>query len=110
MPCTYTGSLEGDRAHFAEESSKTARKELDRITGYLCAVCNYLEFTYGGSEAESFLTEAAENKHMKSYLIADWWQEHKLADLKKEQEEEAKSIQRASKLVEYSKLKKELGL
>ena len=49
MPCTYTGSLEGDRAHFAEESSKAAMSELDRITSYLCAVCTDLEFTVGVS-------------------------------------------------------------
>ena len=83
MPCTYTGSLEGDRALLAEESSKTAKSELDRITSYLCAVCNYLEFTGSSSEAEEFLAEAAANKHLPKHSITDWWQDHKLSDLRK---------------------------
>ena len=110
MPCTYTGSLAGDRVHHAEESSKTARSELDRITSYLCAVCNYLEFTEGGTGALTTLEDAATNSHLPFYAIQDWWSAHKLDDLKKEQEDNAVAEERAAKIKEYSRLKKELGL
>ena len=56
------------------------------------------------------LKDAATNSHLAEYSIQDWWTTHKLADLEKEQKANAVAEERAVKIKEYSRLKKELGL
>lgn len=36
MACTYTGSLEGDRAYSAEQRVKALTTQLDKVTRLLC--------------------------------------------------------------------------
>jgi hypothetical protein len=43
MPCTYTGSLEGDAALCAEEARKKAATSLTKTTAMLCATLKIVE-------------------------------------------------------------------
>jgi len=60
MPCTYTGSIQGDDALGAEES-------LDYMTDLLCQLCHVVE-DEGGSMPKPVTT---------------WYERHKKDDLKK---------------------------
>lgn len=78
MPCTYTGSLEGDRALGAQKVIERQREELDRLARYLCAVCSHLEDNPLDTKME--LYDAAAAKGIDANEIHDWWENHKLHD------------------------------
>lgn len=64
MPCTLTGSIEGDTIHFLQEDKRSLNKELLKTTQLLCLVCKTLE----KNEAD------IPDKLMK------WWKAHKFQD------------------------------
>ena len=70
MPCTYTGSFEGDQLFSANE-------ELDRLTLYLCAVCAHLEKS---DLSHLILAAGSCADGVSPNEIHDWWAEHKQAD------------------------------
>ena len=71
MPCTMTGSFEGDQA-------MAAKREADRVTAYLCAVLRYLETMYPDVVDEMMdLSKAGDGQ------IDQWWHRHKKEDLAK---------------------------
>ena len=73
MPCTYTGSLEGDRLLAAKEA-------LDQRERYLCAVVRQLQRDV--ISVEDFLQRAAENADgIERSEILNWWDAHRAADL-----------------------------
>ncbi len=43
MPCTMTGSIEGDRAWSAEVSAERAQAEITKLTQLLCSLCKTVE-------------------------------------------------------------------
>lgn len=72
MPCTYTGSLEGDR-------EMAMRESLDARERMLCALCRRLETELGAAEAGRIMA-AAERMADGSAPIVDWWVRHREAD------------------------------
>lgn len=74
MPCTFTGTLDGDRLLAAKEA-------LDARERMLCAVCKTLEKNLGSRLAWDLLIEAAVDADgLGSADILDWWRDHKEAD------------------------------
>ena len=69
MPCTITGSFEGDRALFAEEDLEKAQKKNLKLTQFLCETCQILE-----------------NMGYKGFVnpkLEKWWKKHKNQDGKR---------------------------
>lgn len=78
MPCTYTGSLEGDRA-------LAAREALDRRERMLCALCTHLTFWLGEEGATKVMKDAAsEADGLKKGDIKRWWDAHRKADAERD--------------------------
>jgi hypothetical protein len=74
MPCTFTGSLEGDR-------ELAAREALDVRERMLCAVCSLFELDNGADELDAFLTTAARAAEgLEKDDITKWWKAHKAAE------------------------------
>jgi hypothetical protein len=72
MPCTLTGSLEGDRAYLAEENRKELEKKVSELNNLLCTACQLLE------AAGVKLTD-----HARLYGdLGEWWKEHQKVDEK----------------------------
>lgn len=76
MPCTYTGSLDGDHILSLEESNNKLSEqvgqlaaELDRVTALLCQACYILE-----RDGEGIIEDAE---------LGQWYQEHKERDKKR---------------------------
>jgi hypothetical protein len=61
MPCTFTGTLEGDAA-------LRAREELDRQTDRLCRMCRRIEAL--GHDLTTIDPD-----------VAEWWAKHKKEDI-----------------------------
>lgn len=116
MPCTYTGSLEGDHIMAMEEELKRKRKkarkvkeELDSLTRMLCRTCEILE----GLGHVAKIAWPSD--------VATWWEKHKSIDEKRIQEEKrqkaaeerAAKVAAAKKIVaekkEYVRLHKKYG-
>lgn len=76
MPCTYTGSLDGDRIMGLEQANASARKALDEMTALACAAFTVLD-------SEGLLDKMTARQ-------VRWWADHKAADRKREEEAEAK--------------------
>ena len=66
MPCTYTGSFEGDEALAAKEALEKNRSTLTEVTALLCSACKILE----------------KKKAMTPQLRA-WYAEHEKVDRKR---------------------------
>lgn len=74
MPCTYTGTIEGDRAMFAEEA-------VTEVTSMLCRTLTLLEDHM----------KACQKVGVEHYLPKDiqiFWKEHKKLDSKRKKQEE----------------------
>ena len=71
MPCTQTGSLEGDRALDAD----MARSEATRLTQMLCDLCKTFDETFVEEEWELLLNNMKAGKR-----LAAWWKSHKKID------------------------------
>lgn len=69
MPCTYTGSLDGDRILGLEEA-------LDEMTELACAAFTVLE-------KQGLLGEM-------TFTQRKWWRKHKAADAARRRREQAK--------------------
>lgn len=77
MPCTYTGSFEGDEA-------LRAREALEKREKYLCAVVRHLEKS--GANVDLLLRRAAEGtEDLRGSEIQDWWDNHRRADAHRNQ-------------------------
>lgn len=76
MPCTYTGTIEGDRRLAAEES----RDILERM---LCAICTQMEENIGVPFTNTILTLAQERMEQGDPDLAKWWKDHKATDTKR---------------------------
>ena len=107
MPCTYTGSLESDRALAAQDVIDRYKEELDRLTRYLCAVCSALQEDddKGTLTLRNYLFEAAAAKGIDANEIFDWWVDHKAADLRKKIE----ALKKDPEYKTYLKLKEKFG-
>lgn len=66
MPCTITGSLDGDRIYALEQDREKLREEILDLTQMLCAVCKRCE-----------KEGAPIPKRVKA-----WWKKHKAQDEK----------------------------
>lgn len=66
MPCTITGSLDGDLILNLQEALEEVRKSLDLTTR---AACEFAGFYYGANTERSPSPEAAA-----------WWEKHKQED------------------------------
>lgn len=64
MPCTYTGSLEGD----ARLATSEANQKLTEVTQMLCALCTHIEENY----EDDIIGEVPKTNK--------WWKEHKEVD------------------------------
>lgn len=73
MPCTYTGSIEGDRAMAAAEKAE----KLTEVTAMLCEACKLLD--------------RKQYTHELSQKTINWWYEHKKLDKELERESLRKS-------------------
>lgn len=73
MPCTYTGSLEGDARLILGE-------ELDKYTAMLCAVCTQMELNIGPLFTGEILERASQRMPEGSENINEWWKNHKATD------------------------------
>lgn len=77
MPCTYTGSLEGDRILALEERIDG----LTDVTNMLCSFCEVYEEMYNRS-----YTDRYDNCYRGPSLIdsvdglREWWEKHKAKD------------------------------
>lgn len=92
MPCTYTGSIEGDIFREEQERAqnrvdayaRTIRRvtsELDMRERMLCAICTEAERKYGKDSLRVFLEAAAMNAEgLDQKQIIKWWKSHKLAE------------------------------
>ena len=78
MPCTYTGSLAGDRAYFAEERAEAAAKKVAKLTRLLCEAMKKLE----SAQTHPFAGMVPVSKE-----LARWWKLHKKIDANREAEE-----------------------
>lgn len=67
MPCTYTGSIEGDKAYFLEKSNKALGGEVTKLTQLLCSLCKHNEA----------------NKQTINSKVKYWWEKHKKLDAKR---------------------------
>lgn len=70
MPCTITGSFEGDRALFAQEDRDKAQKEAIKVTRLLCKLMKDLE------------SNGINMEHI-SKDVMKWWKKHKEIDKKR---------------------------
>lgn len=73
MPCTYTGSLEGDRAFFAQES-------LNRRERYLCAICRYIDERGDLNLSQVLQASARAAEGVATDEIEKWWTAHSAAE------------------------------
>lgn len=71
MPCTYTGSVEGDRAYDAQMDSKRFAHQLDITTRLLCFVTHRFE-KINPSVYQGLLQENKE--------LQDWVTQHEAVD------------------------------
>lgn len=76
MPCTYTGSIEGDRALAATEKAERLAEIITELTRHLCEACAALE------EAE-----VMDSSEVSEELV-EWWKAHK------EQDERAQALKK----------------
>lgn len=88
MPCTYTGSLEGDRALAAEEALSKKVSSLTKVTEFLCYVLEKLENSNNG-DVELILRREilGENDNLNN-----WWVQHKKQDNERIKEEALKKL------------------
>lgn len=73
MPCTYTGSLEGDRALDAQEYAEELEASRDEMTALACAAFQVLE-------KQGLLGEM-------TFHQRKWWRSHKAADAARQKKE-----------------------
>lgn len=71
MPCTYTGSIEGDRAYSAEMNANRLSNQLEITTRLLCFVTHRFE-KINPSVYKGLLKENKE--------LQDWVTEHEAVD------------------------------
>ena len=71
MPCTYTGSVEGDRAYDAQMRAQTFKQEIDKATRLLCFVMHRFE-KVNPSVYKGLLKENKE--------LQDWVTQHEAVD------------------------------
>lgn len=89
MPCTITGSLEGDRALEAFQ----LRIKAQDLNEMLCEVCERLE----AQDALNILPES----------VASWWNDHKELDRRRKEQEDNDRRERIKRLEkELEELKK----
>lgn len=93
MPCTQTGSLEGDQIMSLKEELSEATK----LTQYLCAVMKILEDINPHFVADSLPTE-----------VVIWWDIHKKIDAKTAaREKRDEDLRKQKRREDYERLKKE---
>jgi hypothetical protein len=92
MPCTYTGSIDGDRLLAVQERAQSreeslmaavnmAKGELDIRERMLCAICTEAEREYGKDSLRVFLESAALSADgLNQMEIVEWWESHKAAE------------------------------
>ena len=79
MPCTHSGSFEGDRL-------LSCRAELDRVTSYLCALMSVLERglkTLGGRDDGLNILLSHMDPTVTPEEVMAWWNKHKHEDERK---------------------------
>lgn len=64
MPCTLTGSQDGDALYYAQQDKRAAQKELLKATQMLCLACKTME---------------SQNVEIPD-KIKEWWKVHKYQD------------------------------
>lgn len=82
MPCTFTGSIEGDQA-LAASGLATA------LTQLLCQTCKILE-EYGIVDMGVIESEEDPNNLVHKINLGDWWENHKKLDAERKAKEKAK--------------------
>lgn len=87
MPCTYTGSLEGDRALAAEEALSKKVSSLTKVTQFLCYVLEKLEESKSTSVKIVTDTLLKENDELNT-----WWKKHKERDKERIKKEALKKL------------------
>ena len=78
MPCTLTGSLEGDAAVFSKE-------KITELTQLLCGACRLLEeneIDMSKVKAVVYSYGACQERTTK---LTTWWKSHKKLDAKREE-------------------------
>ena len=71
MPCTFTGSVEGDRAYDAQMRAEAFKKEIDLTTRLLC----FVTYRFQKTNPAVYKALLEENKELK-----DWTVQHEAAD------------------------------
>lgn len=74
MPCTMTGSIEGDRAWAAEQTIEKLSDTITDLTRMLCGACDWV-------------TGYSINMIDEVDGLRDWWEEHQKVDQKKVEDE-----------------------
>ena len=79
MPCTYTGSIQGDEIYSLKKLVIDLKGDLDELTLMLCALCSFLETTELRVQDLMFAA-ASRADGLETEEIWDWWQNHKKED------------------------------
>ena len=73
MPCTFTGTLDGDRIMSLENA-------LDRRERYLCAICRYIEAQESLNLFQILRDAARTSDGVSASEIERWWKAHRDAE------------------------------
>lgn len=71
MPCTYTGSVEGDRAYDAELRQAQFKQETDLVTRLLC----FVTYRFEKTNPATYKALLQENKELR-----EWVTKHEAVD------------------------------
>jgi len=97
MPCTYTGSIQGDTILSLQESLEDYKQDLDELTRNLCSLCGWLD--------DNGIQWVDDN-----YPTSLWWERHKAEDVRRENLKKAKENAIASReKAEMKRLMKKYG-
>lgn len=74
MPCTHTGTIEGDRIEGLQEA-------LDMRERMLCALCEQINIEEGPDVLERLLENAGSRAPgLEKKTIKKWWKKHRKAE------------------------------
>jgi hypothetical protein len=95
MPCTFTGSLEGDRAYSAELRQAELKQETDVVTRLLC----FVTYRFQKTNPTVYKALLEENKELKDWTVrheavdaARWYAHYKTEYPNYSSEEIAKAV------------------
>lgn len=89
MPCTYTGSIEGDRRMAEEEDRQKLGKIITSLTQMICGIMDYIE-------NKGLVTDVSELYEVDG--LEQFWEKHKKLDAERKERDKKIAL---SKLTDY---------